>query len=72
MEMECCADQRMLNTIGKAIAIQQIGLLSGSQLVQRPVQFHQLFFVDIDLLRRLGVRIGSVKYFSQNGLQALA
>lgn len=51
-------DQRMLDAIGKTIAVQQIGLLSGSQLVQRRVQFCQLFFLDIDLFRRLGVRVG--------------
>ena len=39
MEMECRADQRVLDSIGKTIAVQQIGLLSGSQLVQRRIQF---------------------------------
>lgn len=58
MEMERRADQRVLDSIDKTIAVQQIGLLSGSQLVQRRIQFHQLFFLDIDLLRRLGVGIG--------------
>ena len=35
MEMERRADQRVLDSIGKPIAVQQISLLSGSQLVQR-------------------------------------
>ena len=35
MEMECRADQRVLDSIGKSIAVQKIGLLSGGQLVQR-------------------------------------
>ena len=35
MEMECRTDQRVLDVIGKPMAVQQIGLLSGSQLVQR-------------------------------------
>ena len=56
--MERRTDQRVLDSIGKAISVQQIGLLSGSQLVQRSIQFRQLFFLDIDLLRRLGVRVG--------------
>ena len=42
MEMECRADQRVLDAIGKPIAVQQIGLLSGCQLVQRRIQFYQL------------------------------
>ena len=58
MEMERRTDQRVLDSIGKAIAVQKIGLFSGSQLVQRRIQFRQLFFLDIDLLRRLGVRVG--------------
>ncbi len=58
MEIERRTNQRVLNSVGKAIAVQQIGLLSGSQLIQRRIQFHQLFFLDIDLLRRLGVRVG--------------
>lgn len=58
VEMECRIDQRVLDSIGKPIAVQQIGLLSGSQLVQRRIQFCQLFFLDIDLLRRLSVRVG--------------
>ena len=35
MEMKRRTDQRVLDSIGKPIAVQQIGLLSGSQLVQR-------------------------------------
>ena len=35
VEMECRANQWVLDSIGKPIAVQQIGLLSGSQLVQR-------------------------------------
>ena len=37
MEMERRADQRVLDSIGKAIAVQQIGLLSGGQLVHRRI-----------------------------------
>ena len=51
MEMERRADQRVLDSIGKPIAVQQISLLSGSQLVQRRIQFRQLFFLDVNLLR---------------------
>ena len=51
MEMERRTDQRVLDSIGKPIAVQQIGLLSGSQLVQRRIQFRQLFFLDVNLLR---------------------
>ena len=40
MEMKRCANQRVLNSIGKAIAIQKIGLLSGSHAVYRRIQFH--------------------------------
>ena len=47
--MERRADQRVLDSIGKTIAVQQIGLLSGSQLVQRRIQFQQLLS---DLQRR--------------------
>ena len=39
MKMECCSNQRVLDSIGKPIAVQQIGLLSGVQLVQRHIQF---------------------------------
>ena len=35
MEMKRRTDQWVLDSIGKPIAVQQIGLLSGSQLVQR-------------------------------------
>lgn len=55
--MERRADQRVLDSIGKPIAVQQIGLLSGSQLVQRRIQFRQLFFLDVNLLRRLGMGV---------------
>ena len=58
MEMERRTDQWMLDSIGKPIAVQQIGLLSGSQPAQHRIQFCQLFFMDIDLLRRLDVRVG--------------
>ena len=37
MEMECHADQRVLDSIGKSIAVQKIGLLSGGQLVHRRI-----------------------------------
>ena len=37
MEMECRADQRVLDSIGKSIAVQKIGLLSGGQLVHRRI-----------------------------------
>ena len=37
MEMERRTDQRVLDSIGKAIAVQQIGLLSGGQLVHRRI-----------------------------------
>lgn len=37
MEMERRADQRVLDSIGKSIAVQKIGLLSGGQLVHRRI-----------------------------------
>ena len=37
MEMERRADQRVLDSIGKTVAVQKIGLFSGSQLVQRRI-----------------------------------
>ena len=37
MEMEYHADQRVLDSIGKSIAVQKIGLLSGGQLVHRRI-----------------------------------
>ena len=55
--MEPRADQRVLDSIGKTVAAQKIGLFSGSQLVQRRIQFRQLFFLDVNLLRRLGMGV---------------
>lgn len=50
MEMKCRADQRVLDSVGKNIVIQQIGLLFGSQFIQCHIQFCQLFFFYVDLL----------------------
>ena len=58
--MERRTDQRVRDSIGKPIAVQQISLLSGSQLVQRRIQFRQLFFLDVNLLRRLGMGVLSL------------
>ena len=44
-EVNCCTDQGMLDIVGKAIAIEKIGLFSWSQPFQSCIQFLHLFFV---------------------------
>ena len=52
------ADQRMLLAIGKAIAVQQIGLLPLGQPFQAIIQFPALFLLLHNALRLHGVGVG--------------
>ena len=53
-----CADQRMFLAISKAIAVQQIGLLSLGQPFQAIVQLPARFLFFHNTLRLHGIRVG--------------
>lgn len=59
IEMNCAANHRMLHIVRKAIAVQQIGLLTLGKSAQTLVQLSHGFFVHINLFRRFDSRISN-------------